>query len=71
MIYGSGHIDRFYPIAGCQRIQPICLLHFKVTLLVNNAGYVYGRTLMDLPDNEIERTFKINILSHYWVSKNF
>lgn len=39
-------------------------------MLVNNAGYVYGRTFMELPDYEIERTFKVNILSHYWVSIN-
>lgn len=39
-------------------------------MLVNNAGYVYGRTFMELPDCEIEQTFKVNILSHYWVSIN-
>jgi len=39
-----------------------------VSLLVNNAGYVYGRTFMELPDREIEKTFKVNVLSHYWVS---
>jgi len=25
---------------------------------------------MELPDHEIEQTFKVNILSHYWVSIN-
>lgn len=39
-----------------------------MTILINNAGYVYGRTLMELPDDEIERTYRVNILSHYWVS---
>ncbi|XP_015606795.1 short-chain dehydrogenase/reductase family 16C member 6 [Cephus cinctus] len=43
----------------------------NVTLLINNAGYVCGRTLMDLPDKEIEKTFKVNILSHYWTTKSF
>ncbi|XP_019885503.1 estradiol 17-beta-dehydrogenase 11 [Camponotus floridanus] len=42
-----------------------------VSILVNNAGYVYGRTFMELPDCEIERTFKVNILSHYWITKSF
>nr|XP_012150954.1 PREDICTED: estradiol 17-beta-dehydrogenase 11-like isoform X1 [Megachile rotundata] len=42
-----------------------------VTLLINNAGYVYGKTLMDLPDDEIERTYNVNILSHYWITKAF
>ncbi|EZA47617.1 hypothetical protein DMN91_012216 [Ooceraea biroi] len=43
----------------------------NVSLLVNNAGYVYGKTFMELPDHEIERTFKVNVLSHYWITKSF
>ncbi|KYN28165.1 Epidermal retinol dehydrogenase 2 [Trachymyrmex cornetzi] len=43
----------------------------NVSLLVNNAGYVYGKTFMELPDWEIEQTFKVNILSHYWITKSF
>ncbi|XP_014214233.1 estradiol 17-beta-dehydrogenase 11-like [Copidosoma floridanum] len=43
----------------------------NVTILVNNAGYVYGSTLMNIPDDEIERTFKVNIISHYWTTKAF
>ncbi|XP_072751948.1 estradiol 17-beta-dehydrogenase 11 [Anoplolepis gracilipes] len=43
----------------------------NVNMLVNNAGYVYGRTFMELPDCEIEQTFKVNILSHYWITKSF
>lgn len=39
-----------------------------VDILINNAGVVYGRTLMDLEDYMIENTYKVNILSHYWVS---
>ncbi|XP_017881108.1 estradiol 17-beta-dehydrogenase 11 [Ceratina calcarata] len=42
-----------------------------VTLLINNAGYVCGKTLWNLPDDEIERTYKVNILSHYWITKAF
>ncbi|EFN82866.1 short-chain dehydrogenase/reductase family 16C member 6 [Harpegnathos saltator] len=43
----------------------------SVSLLVNNAGYVCGKTLVELPDHEIERTFSVNILSHYWITKSF
>ncbi|XP_077262528.1 estradiol 17-beta-dehydrogenase 11 [Temnothorax americanus] len=43
----------------------------NVSLLINNAGYVYGKTFMKLPDYEIEKTFKVNILSHYWITKSF
>lgn len=41
-----------------------------MSLLVNNAAYVHGKTFMKLPDHEIEKTFKVNVLSHYWVSIN-
>ncbi|XP_076766781.1 estradiol 17-beta-dehydrogenase 11 [Xylocopa sonorina] len=43
----------------------------SVTLLINNAGYVCGKTLWELPDHEIERTYKVNVLSHYWITKAF
>lgn len=40
----------------------------KVDILINNAGIVTCRTLLDLPDKAIEKTYGVNILSHYWVS---
>lgn len=40
----------------------------KVDVLINNAGVVTCRTLLDLPDKAIETTYGVNILSHYWVS---
>ncbi|KAJ8929817.1 hypothetical protein NQ314_017414 [Rhamnusium bicolor] len=39
-----------------------------VEVLINNAGIVCGQTLLDIPDYMIEKTYKVNILSHYWVS---
>lgn len=38
-----------------------------IDILVNNAGIVNGKPLVNLPEEDIERTFKVNILSHYWV----
>ncbi|XP_011303308.1 short-chain dehydrogenase/reductase family 16C member 6 isoform X2 [Fopius arisanus] len=43
----------------------------NVTIVVNNAGYICGKTFMNIPDDEIERTFKVNILAHYWINKAF
>lgn len=40
----------------------------SVEILINNAGIVCGQTLLDLPDDMIEKTFQVNIISHYWVS---
>lgn len=43
----------------------------SVTLLINNAGYVSGKIFWELSDIEIDRTYKVNILSHYWINKVF
>lgn len=40
----------------------------QVDILVNNAGVAFGRTFMHLTDRQIETTYNVNILAHYWVS---
>lgn len=40
----------------------------SVEILINNAGIVCGQTLLELPDYMIEKTYKVNTLSCYWVS---
>jgi all-trans-retinol dehydrogenase (NAD+) len=42
-----------------------------VDIVVNNAGVVSGNRLLDLPDDKIERTFAVNTLALYWVTKAF
>jgi len=39
----------------------------EVDILVNNAGVLVGKTLLQLDESEIRRTFEINTLSHFWV----
>ena len=39
----------------------------QVTMLVNNAGVVTGRRLLDNSDDEIQRTLRVNLLAHFWV----
>lgn len=39
-----------------------------VTFLVNNAGVVSGRHLLECPDELIERTMMVNCHAHFWVS---
>ncbi|XP_026321213.1 estradiol 17-beta-dehydrogenase 11-like [Hyposmocoma kahamanoa] len=43
----------------------------RVTILVNNAGVVSGQYLLDTPDHLIQRTFDVNVLSHFWTVKAF
>ena len=42
-----------------------------VDVLVNNAGVVSGRELLELDDARIERTFAVNALAPFWVTKAF
>jgi len=42
-----------------------------VDILINNAGIVSGKHFLDLPDGQIEATFKINALALFWTAKAF
>ena len=42
-----------------------------VDILVNNAGVVTGRHLVDADPEAIQRTFEVNVLALYWVTKAF
>lgn len=42
-----------------------------VTILVNNAGVVTGRRFLDLTDDQITKTFDVNILAHFWILRAF
>lgn len=43
----------------------------EVTILINNAGVLVGKELLKLSDEEIERLFRINVLSNFWMNKEF
>jgi all-trans-retinol dehydrogenase (NAD+) len=42
-----------------------------VDILVNNAGVVSGKTLLETPDEKIEKTMQVNVLALFWVTKAF
>ncbi|KAK4031665.1 hypothetical protein C8A01DRAFT_41890 [Parachaetomium inaequale] len=41
------------------------------TILINNAGVVQGRTILDASEHDIRFTFDVNTLAHYWTTKEF
>lgn len=43
----------------------------KVNILVNNAGIVSGQLFLDIPDNSIDLTFKVNVMAHFYMIKAF
>lgn len=42
-----------------------------VDILINNAGVVSGKKLLETRDERIEKTFQVNILAHFWTTKAF
>ncbi|XP_006885380.1 PREDICTED: estradiol 17-beta-dehydrogenase 11 [Elephantulus edwardii] len=42
-----------------------------VSILVNNAGVVYTADLIATQDPQIEKTFEVNVLAHFWTTKAF
>jgi len=43
----------------------------KVDILINNAGVVSGKSIMECSDEQIARTFDVNVLSQFWTIKSF
>ena len=43
----------------------------NVSILINNAGIVTGKTLMECPDELMRKTFDVNVVSHFWTLKAF
>ncbi|XP_044537465.1 17-beta-hydroxysteroid dehydrogenase 13-like [Gracilinanus agilis] len=41
----------------------------NVTIVVNNAGTIYPADLLSTKDEEITKTFEVNILGHFWITK--
>ncbi|RDB19794.1 Short-chain dehydrogenase/reductase family 16C member 6 [Hypsizygus marmoreus] len=41
------------------------------TVLVNNAGVVQGKLILDLKPEDIKQTFGVNTLGHFWTIKAF
>jgi all-trans-retinol dehydrogenase (NAD+) len=45
--------------------------HGHVDILINNAGIVHGKPILENSDDAIERTFDVNILAHFWTVRAF
>jgi len=45
--------------------------HGPIDVLINNAGVVSGRPLLNLSDEQIKRTFEVNALAPIWTTRAF
>ncbi len=43
----------------------------RVDIIVNNAGIVTGKPFIESSTDEIEKSFRINTLAHFWIVKAF
>ncbi|KAH7105486.1 retinal short-chain dehydrogenase/reductase [Auriculariales sp. MPI-PUGE-AT-0066] len=41
------------------------------TVLINNAGVVQGKLILDLKPEDVRQTFDVNVLAHFWTLKAF
>lgn len=60
--------DRSEVYATARRVLDEC---GGVDVLVNNAGVVSGRPLLEISDEHIERTFAVNTLALFWTVRAF
>jgi len=42
-----------------------------IDMLINNAGIVSGKKILQCPDALIERTMAVNVIAHFWVCTKF
>ncbi len=42
-----------------------------IDILINNAGIISGNPFLEIPIESIEKTFQVNILSHFWTVRAF
>ena len=43
----------------------------KVDILINNAGIVTGKSILDCPDHLMQKTMDVNTTAHFWTIKAF
>ncbi|XP_030046403.1 17-beta-hydroxysteroid dehydrogenase 13 isoform X1 [Microcaecilia unicolor] len=42
-----------------------------VTILVNNAGVIFCADLLSIQDHQVQNTFEVNVLAHFWTTRAF
>lgn len=64
-LYQVNITDRASVYATAERIKQEV---GTVTMVINNAGIVTGKRILEIPDEQIVKTFDVNVLAHFWVS---
>jgi len=76
-INASGGVAKSYKGDVCDRVGVYALGKQveadlgPVDILINNAGIVSGKSILDVPDVLAEKTVQVNTISHFWTVKAF
>ena len=67
-VYACDLTDREAIYATARRVLDE---HGPIHTLINNAGIISGKPLLEIPDEHIERTFSVNTLALFWTTRAF
>ncbi|NXY86376.1 RDHE2 dehydrogenase, partial [Alcedo cyanopectus] len=74
----SGAVRVHHYLCDCSKRQDIYRVADQVkkevgdvSILVNNAGIVTGKSFIQSPDSLVEKTMEVNIEAHFWTYKAF
>ncbi|MGV8859305.1 SDR family oxidoreductase [Rhodoglobus sp.] len=72
-IIGAGHHAKAFTVDVSDRaaVKASAKKTGPVDVVINNAGVVTGKNLLDASDDAIERTIRVNTLALFWVTRAF
>lgn len=58
-------------VADREQVRSVAREVGQIDIVVNSAGIVNGKSLLELSEEDILRTFDVNVLGLYWVTRAF
>ncbi len=68
---GSGHVADTVDVTDRVQVREAALRAGAVDVLINNAGVVSGRRLLEISDEKIEQTLRVNTFGLFWTTRAF
>lgn len=68
---GASAVAQTVDVSDRVAVQAAAEAAGPVDVVVNNAGVVTGKRLLEASDEAIERTFNVNVMALYWVTRAF
>ncbi len=68
---GSGHGWAVVDVSDRTAVREAAVRTGAIDILVNNAGIVSGQRILDVSDQQIERTLAVNTFALFWTTRAF